>query len=136
MAASAALPGHGASSMSRPDTPFLLPESSPSAFLGRTPNSQRDYYIVKGLLRMVGMKDANPMMGYFLAARPPLDYEHESRVVGVQIGLVVVVLSIVAPTTVRLLLRARKKQMRFGWDDWTLLVAAVSYGVMWCRRLG
>ncbi|KAF3053981.1 hypothetical protein E8E11_002702 [Didymella keratinophila] len=100
--------------MSIPDTPFLLPESEPSAFIGRAPNSQRDYYIAKDLLRMVGMKDANPMMGYFLAARPPLDYEHGSRVVGVQIDLVVVILSIVAPTTVRLLLRAQKKQLKFG----------------------
>lgn len=75
---------------------------------------------------MVGMKDANPMVGYFLAARPPPDYIHESRVGGIQIGLIVVMLFILLPTTVRLLLRVRKKQMQFGWDDWTILVAAVS----------
>lgn len=113
--------------MSVPDNPQLLPEYGPSAFVGQPPNNQRDYYIVKGLLRMVGMKDANPMMGYFFAARAPPDYVHESRVVGVQVGLVIVMLSIVIPTTVRLVLRARKEQMRSGWDDWAILIAAVSY---------
>jgi uncharacterized membrane protein YedE/YeeE len=126
MAATAALFGTRASSMPIPDNPALLPENGPSAFIGRSPSNQRDYYIVKGLLRMVGMKDANPMMGYFLAARPPLEYQHESRVFGVQIGLVIVMVLIVLPTAVRLVLRARKEHMRFGWDDWTLLVAAVS----------
>jgi hypothetical protein len=126
MAADADLPGTRASSISIPDNPRLLPNDKPSAFIGQPPSSQRDYYIVKGLLRTVGMRDANPMMGYFLAARPPVDYVHESRVVGVQVGLVVVMLSIALPTTVRLVLRARKEQMRFGWDDWAILVAAVS----------
>lgn len=115
-----------ATSMSTPNDPLLLPTDRPSAFIGRPPSNARDYYVVKGLLRMVGMKDANPMIGYFLAARPPPDYIHESRVAGVQISLIVVMLSILLPTTVRLLLRARKKQMQFGWDDWTILVAAVS----------
>lgn len=113
------------------DNPQLLPDDGSSAYVGRPPRSQRDYYIVKGLLRMVDMKDANPMMGYFLAARPPLGYKHESRMVGVQIGLVIVMFSIVVPTTVRLLLRVRKKQMRFGWDDWTILIAAVSDRHLW-----
>lgn len=108
-----------------PNKPLLLPTDGPSAFIGRPPNNLRDYYIVKGLLRMVGMEEANPMMGYFFAARPPPRYQHESRAIGVQIGLVIVMVAIVLPTTIRVSLRARKTHMRFGWDDWTIIAAAV-----------
>ena len=126
MADSPALSAGRSGIMSVPDNPQLLPTDGLSAFVGQPPNNQRDYYIVKGLLRMVGMKDANPAMGYFLAARAPPDYVHESRVAGVQAGLAIVMLSIVLPTTVRLVLRARKEPMRSGCDDWAILIAAVS----------
>ncbi|KAF9691265.1 hypothetical protein EKO04_010696 [Ascochyta lentis] len=108
-----------------PNEPLLLPTTGSSAFIGRPPNNVRDYYIIKGLLRMVGMKDANPMMGYVLAARPPPGYVHESRKAGFQIGLVIVMLAIIVPTSVRIFVRARKNQMRFGWDDWSIIAAAV-----------
>ncbi|UPX19827.1 uncharacterized protein EKO05_0010078 [Ascochyta rabiei] len=108
-----------------PNDPLLLPTGGSSAFIGRPPNNVRDYYTIKGLLRMVGMNKANPMMGYPLAARPPPGYVHESRAVGVQTGLVVVMLAIMIPTSVRLFVRARTDQMRFGWDDWTIIAAAI-----------
>lgn len=66
------------------------------------------------------------MAGYFFAARPPPDYVHESRRAGVQIGLVIVMLTIIIPTTIRLVLRARHERMHFGSDDWAILAAAVS----------
>lgn len=122
MAVDVAPQAHSASSL---NAPSHLPTNVPSAFIGQPPNNVRDYYIIKGLFRMVGMKEASPMKGYFFAARPPPGYVHESRAVGVQSGLIVVMLAIIVPTSMRVFLRARKKQMRFGWDDWTVIAAGV-----------
>ncbi len=108
-----------------PDSQTALPPEGPSAFIGQPPNNARDYFIVKGLLRLTGMKDTDPNLGYVLAARPPPAYQHESRAAGVQVGLALVMLAIIFPTTLRISMRARKNQMRFGWDDWAIIAAAV-----------
>lgn len=110
-----------------PDDPSSLPLIGPSAFVGQPPATQHDYYVVKGLLRMVGMAEANPMMGYFLAAKPPPGYVHETRLPGVLTGLIFVLLAILVPTAARIGLRLRRgSSMQFGWDDWAISVAAVS----------
>lgn len=105
--------------------PLLLPKAAPSAFVGQPPNNRRDYYIIKGLLRMVGMEDANPMMGYVFAARAPPGYVHETRVPQILTGLVIVMLAMFIPTALRLVLRVREERMRFGSDDWAILIASV-----------
>ncbi|KAF9874302.1 integral membrane protein [Colletotrichum karsti] len=109
-----------------PDDPSSLPLAGPSAFVGQPPATQHDYYIVKGLFRMIGMNSANPMMGYFLSAKPPPDYVHETRLPSVLTGLIFVVLAIVVPTVGRVILRLRiGSSMQFGWDDWIIIVAAL-----------
>lgn len=114
-----------------PDDPASLPLAGQSAFVGQPPATQNDYYIVKGLFRMIGMVDANPMAGYFLSAKPPPNYVHETRVPSVLTGLIFVVLAIVVPTAARIGLRLRRgSTMQFGWDDWTLIVAAVGSTIM------
>ncbi|TEA21426.1 hypothetical protein C8034_v004291 [Colletotrichum sidae] len=108
-----------------PDEPSSLPVAGQSAFVGQPPATQHDYYIVKGLFRMTGMVDANPMLGYFLSAKAPEGYVHETRLPNVLTGLIFVVLAIVVPTVGRVALRCRGSNMRFGWDDWTIIVAAL-----------
>lgn len=64
-------------------------------------------------------------MGFF-AAKRPANYKYETRVPGILAGLIIVILIIVVPTTARLALRLRRtSSMKFGWDDWTIIVAAV-----------
>ncbi|GJC91240.1 integral membrane protein [Colletotrichum higginsianum] len=109
-----------------PDDPSSLPLIGSSAFVGQPPATQHDYYVVKGLLRMVGMAEANPMTGYFLAAKPPPGYVHETRLPGVLTGLIFVLLAILVPTAARIGLRLRRgSSMQFGWDDWAISVAAL-----------
>ncbi|KAJ0154183.1 hypothetical protein CTA2_13037 [Colletotrichum tanaceti] len=109
-----------------PDDPSNLPLVGPSAFVGQPPATQHDYYVVKGLLRMAGMPKADPMMGYFLAAKPPPGYVRETRLPGVLAGLIVVLFAIVVPTAARIGLRLRRgSSMQFGWDDWAISLAAL-----------
>jgi hypothetical protein len=107
------------------DGPPGLPTTGRSAFVGQPPNTLNDYYTIKGLFRITGMTQADPMKGYFFAPKPPPGYVHESRVPGVLAGMILVIFFIVVPTGARLVLRARRHQMKFGSDDWVILIAAV-----------
>lgn len=101
--------------------------NSTSAFVGKPPNTQDDYYIVRGFLRGVGLGKVDPALGYTRAAKPPSDdYTYTSKTPGIITGLSIVIAAIVAATGARLYLRASTQQMRFGADDWATIAAAVS----------
>ncbi|EFQ27269.1 hypothetical protein CGRA01v4_04327 [Colletotrichum graminicola] len=109
-----------------PDDPSSLPLTGTSAFVGQPPATQDDYYIVKGLFRVTGTADVNPMMGYFLAAKPPPGYVHETRQISILVGLIFVILLVAVPTVLRIGLRLGKSSsMKFGWDDYTISIGAL-----------
>ncbi|KAK9770269.1 hypothetical protein AB5N19_07723 [Seiridium cardinale] len=99
--------------------------NSTSAFIGQPPNTERDYYIVRGFLRGVGLATVDPALGYTRAAQKPYDdFTYTSKTPGIIVGLSIVIIAIVAATSARLFLRAAMSQMRFGTDDWATIVAA------------
>jgi hypothetical protein len=112
-------------SVAMTDGPTRLPTTGQSALVGQPPNTLQDYHVIRGLFRITGMTQADPMKGYFFAPKPPPGYTHESRVPAVLAGMILVSLFIVVPTGARLIVRARRHQMKFGSDDWVILVAAV-----------
>lgn len=95
-----------------------------SAFVGLAPNTERDWYIVRGLLRAVGMPNADPAYGYVLAPKNAGDV-YTSKRPAVITGLIIVLVAITCVTGTRLALRASMSQMRFGIDDWATIAAAV-----------
>jgi hypothetical protein len=102
--------------------------STTSANVGQPPNTERDYYIIKGFLRAVGLGNADPLKGYTRAAKAPYDgYTYNPRTPGIIAGLSIVLVAIVTATGTRLILRASMSQMRFGADDWATIIAAVSH---------
>ncbi|ETS87175.1 hypothetical protein PFICI_01003 [Pestalotiopsis fici W106-1] len=99
--------------------------NSTSAFIGQPPNTERDWYIVRGFLRGYGMYTVDPGLGYTLAAQKPYDgYTYAPRTPGIIVGLSIVIVAIVTATGTRLALRAAMSQMRFGADDWATIAAA------------
>ncbi|KAI1862947.1 hypothetical protein JX265_008993 [Neoarthrinium moseri] len=99
--------------------------TSTSAFIGQPPNTERDYYIVRGFLRGVGLGKVDPALGYTRAAKKPYDdYTYTSKTPGIITGLSIVIIAIVLSTGTRLFLRASMSQMRFGADDWATIAAA------------
>ncbi|TID20020.1 hypothetical protein E6O75_ATG07480 [Venturia nashicola] len=93
-----------------------------SALIGNPPNTQRDWYIVRGLLRVVGMGETDPASGFVLAARKT-DIT-ESKRSSIIAGLVVSLVIILSVTLTRLALRLSVATMRFGIDDWATIAAA------------
>ncbi|KAF7527505.1 hypothetical protein G7054_g10475 [Neopestalotiopsis clavispora] len=99
--------------------------NSTSAFIGQSPNTERDWYIVRGFLRGYGMFSVDPERGYTLAAQKPYDgYTYTPRTPGIIVGLSIVLVAIISATGTRLALRAAMSQMRFGADDWATIAAA------------
>lgn len=97
-----------------------------SAHVGEPPNTQRDWYIVRGLLRVVGLTDADPAKGYVVAVTASdTGEEYTSKRPAVIAGLIVVLVAITAVTGSRIALRASMSHMRFGADDWATIAAAV-----------
>ncbi|POS70312.1 hypothetical protein DHEL01_v211293 [Diaporthe helianthi] len=96
-----------------------------SAFLGQPPNNIDDYHIIHGIFRYYGLYTANASLGYTPAYATPAKFTHDSKQPAIIAGMVVVIIVIVASTATRLALRAFKPSLHFGWDDWTVLLAAV-----------
>lgn len=113
--------------MSNSTTSSWVPHNNmSSAHVGEPPNTQRDWYIVRGLLRVVGMGDTDPANGYVVAVTASeTGQDYTSKRPAVIAGLIVVLVAITVVTGSRLALRASMSQMRFGADDWATIAAAV-----------
>jgi len=97
-----------------------------SAPFGQPPNTEDDYFVIKGLFRMYGLQSIDPHAGFVLALQPPPGYVFESQVSSIVAGMIFVTLAMIVPTTTRLVLRGRKASvLRFGLDDWTILLAMI-----------
>lgn len=102
--------------------------SSTSAPFGQPAATEGDYFVTRGLFRMYGVSTVDPAAGFVLALRPPPGYVFETKAKSIVVGSAFVALAMIIPTTARLVLRGRKGSvLRFGWDDWTILLAMVSF---------
>lgn len=101
---------------------WVANNSMASALVGQVPNTQRDWYIVRGLLRSVGMSETDPASGFILAAKNTGNAE--SKRPSVIAGLVVSLFIISTVTLTRLGLRLSVSTMQFGADDWATIAAA------------
>lgn len=105
---------------------WVANDTMPSAHIGLPPNTQRDWYIIRGLLRAVGLTDADPANGYITAVKPTgTAADYETKRPAVIAGLITILVSITVVTGGRLILRASTTSMRFGADDWATIAAAV-----------
>ncbi|KAJ1333144.1 hypothetical protein MN608_03134 [Microdochium nivale] len=97
-----------------------------SAIFGQPPATDGDYSIIRGIYRLYAIPPEDPAAGFVHALQAPPGYVFETQATSIVIGNVFVVLAMIIPTTARLVLRAKKDSvLRFGWDDWTILMAMI-----------
>ncbi|OLN92066.1 hypothetical protein CCHL11_01309 [Colletotrichum chlorophyti] len=96
-----------------------------SAKIGKPPNNERDYNIIRGIYRQYGVTNLDPSLGYIFAAREPANAVHESKQAGIIAGMAIVMLAIVVPTAARVWVRSRGAYTKVGWDDWVIIAAAL-----------
>ena len=100
---------------------------SQSAFVGSPPATQDDERIVRGVLRMYGMANANVSQGLFFSIQRPENPPDETKVPSILAGMIIVILAIVVPTVARVMIRLKGSRTQFGLDDWAIICAAVSF---------
>ena len=100
---------------------------SQSAFVGSPPNTEDDERIVRGVLRMYGMANANVSQGLFFSIQRPENPPDETKVPSILAGMIIVILAIVVPTVARVMIRLKGLRTQFGLDDWAIICAAVSF---------
>lgn len=96
-----------------------------SALVGHLPNNQDDYWIIKGLLRQSGLPDKaiRPENGLPIH-KPPRASDAEQRI-GLVAAMYVAIVLIFLITVTRLSLRYFRSDLKWGWDDWLMIPAAV-----------
>ena len=102
-----------------------------SAFVGQPPMSQDDYYIVQGLVRIMGFPDGklDPANGLPLPLkRPhndhyPISYPNQGP--GITAAICVAIISVLLVTGARLGLRFFRKDLHWGLEDLFIIPAAV-----------
>lgn len=99
-----------------------------SAFYGTPPATEEDLWIIEGVYRLVGLTGkVDPKKGIPLRAKKPPNYVFESwgdHAIRTAAALIVLMVLI---TGSRLVLRATRRDLRWGLDDWSIIPAAVSY---------
>ena len=102
--------------------------SSHSALLGQPPASDDDTTIVRAWFVFIGKAGKDPSNGFSLLPRPLQNqYHYESRGPAIIAYNVVFTLIMLVVTGWRICLRIQNYKLRFGWDDWGIILATVSY---------
>lgn len=99
-----------------------------SAPFGKPPATDDDLLLIKGLIRLFQIPPGklDPTKGFPIGGHPPPNYKFESRGLGLIVSAVVVIVLIILITGGRLALRWRRRDLRWGPDDWVIIPAAVS----------
>lgn len=99
-----------------------------SAPFGSPPATDDDLWIVKGLIRLFQIPPGklDPAKGFHLGVHPPPNYKFQNRGPGLIVSTVIVIVLITLITGGRLVLRWKRRDLRWGPDDWMIIPAAVS----------
>ena len=103
---------------------------SGSALVGEPPANQNDYYIIKGFYRGYDVPAMNYSEGIPLLVAPPGAPHGQNRGPGIIASYSVLIFLIVAITSTRLALRYFKKTLKWGLDDYAIILGA-SGAVSW-----
>lgn len=97
-----------------------------SALLGHPPNNEDDSLIVLGFYRAVGIPEAAWNKTSVIPVKTPPGAPHDTRQNEVILSMAFVIPLVVMITGTRLSLRLFKKDLHWGLDDWTIILAIFS----------
>ena len=108
---------------------------SSSALLGQPPNTEDDYYVVKAIMANFHLPGGDPTKGISLGPRP-LILQSNSRGPQIITASIILIVLVVLITGTRLSIRAFHPKVKWGWDDWLIIPATVSFTVVRCVTAG
>lgn len=96
---------------------------SGSSVIGQPPNTQNDHYIVRALVRLLQLNIDNSK-GISFGPLPP-NVRDDSRGQRIVAGCIILIILITLITGSRLLIRGLHQKLKWGWDDWFIIPAAL-----------
>ena len=104
---------------------------SHSAHIGHPANNQDDAWIIKGFFRIFGIPDArfNEKTSFVPVVIPP-NAKHDSRQSQLIASMIACIILTIVITGTRLCLRLFRRELKWGLDDWTIIVAMIG-AVAW-----
>lgn len=93
-----------------------------SALLGHPPNNQDDRWIVRGFYRMGRKPEAAWKETSVIPIKAPPGALHDSRRTGLIVSIAVVIALTTLITGTRLSLRLFRRDLRWGLDDWAIIL--------------
>lgn len=97
-----------------------------SSLVGEPPNTQDDYWIVRGMLRGAGLDNADPQNGYTVAPELSVLDLDASKTASILAGMSISAGIMALASCTRLGARLFRVGLRWGADDWMLIPATVS----------
>lgn len=95
---------------------------SGSALLGHPPNTEDDQWIVRGFYRVSGIPDAAWNKTSIIPVMELPNAPHNSRETGLIVSSAVIITLATLITGTRLSLRLFRKDLRWGLDDWAIIL--------------
>ena len=95
-----------------------------SALIGQPPSTAEDYWIVKGILARLG-SHADPALGVLVPPARPPNANFETRSPQIVAADSVCIALVILITGSRLLIRALHHGLKWGWDDWVIILGSV-----------
>ena len=96
-----------------------------SALLGTPPNTEEDVLIIKGFWRAQGVPYSPDGMSSIIPSGAPPNPPHDSGAAYSTVWPIVIIVLTTIITGARLLLRIFLRDLRWGPDDWAILVGAL-----------
>ncbi|KAL9613015.1 MAG: hypothetical protein Q9167_002405 [Letrouitia subvulpina] len=108
-----------------------------SALLGQPPATQNDYWVIRGSFRIgkIPYTDETIKAG-FKWIKIPSNPPHDNRTAHIYGAMAVVIVLVTLITWTRIFLRYWKKELRFGSDDWAIILAWIGVMVYLCITIG
>lgn len=97
-----------------------------SALIGEPPNTEEDFYIVRGILRRFGLDKLDPALGAPIPPLRPPNAHFETRGPSLIAVHSICIVLLILITGSRLLIRGLHRGVKWGWDDWVIIPGAVS----------
>ncbi|KAL9039081.1 MAG: hypothetical protein Q9214_005022 [Letrouitia sp. 1 TL-2023] len=94
-----------------------------SALVGQPPATEEDFFIIRGALRVAHQPDSDDVVKKGISSvKVPPGAAHDSRqgTIIAQMAVTIALISLI--TITRLLLRAFKRELKWGLDDWAIIL--------------
>lgn len=93
--------------------------------MGQPPQTQQDFWVIRGVLRKIALDTADPNDGYQISPALTASAEGERKAAAILAGVSICAIIMALASGIRLAARLFRPSLKWGLDDWMLIPATV-----------